>query len=82
MAATRRRLLANLVGLTAVACSNLIMGGPAVGGGTAPVPQADPSEVLLGVGLTILSQLIGEFFGPTCYTDTAQLMIARWHGPT
>ena len=48
------------MGLTAVACSNLFMGGPAVGGGTAPVPQADPSEVLLGVGLTILSQLIGK----------------------
>ncbi len=51
------------MGLTAVACSNLFMGGPAVGGGTAPVPQADPSEVLLGVGLTILSQLIGERLG-------------------
>ena len=61
MTASRRRLLANLIGLTAVACSNLFMGGPATGGGGAqPVPEADPSEVLLGVGLTILSQLIGE----------------------
>ena len=58
-----RRLLANLAGLTAVACSNLFMGGPPTAGGAEPVPQADPSEVLVGVGLTILSQFIGERLG-------------------
>ena len=54
-----RRLFANLLGLTAVACSNLFMGGPPTAGGSQPVPQADPSEVLTGVALTILSQFIG-----------------------
>ncbi len=48
-----------MLGLTAVACSNLFMGGPAAAGGSQPVPQADPSEVLMGVALTILSQFIG-----------------------
>ena len=66
------------MGLTAVACSNLFMGGPATGGGAQPVPQEDPSEVLLGVGLTILSQLIGGFLSPTCNTRHCQPMIARW----
>ena len=70
-----RRLFANLLGLTAVACSNLFMGGPPAAGGSQPVPQADPSEVLMGVALTVLSQFIGAPFAH-CFPTPRRTAVA------